>query len=121
MTSEAMKPPADCEDSPRAVERCGASVVVEGRAGAAVLGEQRMAAVADQVQEKHLVGLFLAVGLDLDRDGLRRLARGEGQRAGPGEVSGVAGRGRACPGAQRQCHRTAPKRFTRLRFGKGKS
>ena len=58
------------------------SIVVQNRAEAAVLGEQRIAAVAEQVQVERLVGLLLAVALDFDGDGLRRLAGSEGQRAG---------------------------------------
>jgi hypothetical protein len=58
------------------------SVVVQDRAEAAVLGEQRIAAVAEQVQVERLVGLPLAVALDFDRDRLRRLAGVEAQRAG---------------------------------------
>ena len=81
----------------------GRSIVVEDRADAAVLGEQRVAAVAEQVQVERLVGLLLAVALDLDRDGLRRLAGGEGQRAGLGDVVAVARRG----GAVRRCGTTS--------------
>src|SRR5687767_11272378 len=51
-----------------------ASIVVQDHAGAAVLGEQRVAAVAEQVEVERLVGLLLAVALDLDGDSLRRLA-----------------------------------------------
>ena len=73
----------------------GTSIVVQDRAEAAVLGEQRVAAVAEQVPVERLVGLLLAVALDFDGDGLGRLAGGEGQRAGPGEVVVVAGPGGA--------------------------
>jgi hypothetical protein len=52
------------------------SIVVEDRAEASPLGEQRIAAVAEQVQVEFLVGLLLAVPLDFDRDRLGRLARG---------------------------------------------
>jgi hypothetical protein len=50
--------------------------VVQDRAEAAVLGEQRIATVAEEVQVERLVGLLLAVALDFDGDGLRRLAGG---------------------------------------------
>src|SRR5207253_10235446 len=53
------------------------SIVVQDRADAAVLGEQRVAAVAEQVQIEGLVGLLRVVTLDFDRDRLRRLAGGE--------------------------------------------
>src|SRR5262249_45211046 len=56
------------------------SVVVQNRANAAALGEQRVAAVAEQVEVEVLVGLLLAVAVDRDGDGLRRLP--SGQRAG---------------------------------------
>ena len=62
---------------------CRRSIVVKDRANAAVLRIQRIAAEPEQVQVERLVGLPLAVTLDLDRDCLRRLAGGEGQRAGP--------------------------------------
>jgi hypothetical protein len=55
------------------------SIVIQDRAEAAVLGEQRTAAVAEQVQVERLVGLLLAVALD--GDGLGRLAGGESQSA----------------------------------------
>src|SRR5439155_820435 len=42
---------------------------------------------------------LLAIALDFDRDGLRRLAGGEGQRPGLGVVVAVAGRGGAVHGA----------------------
>src|SRR5438309_1435745 len=66
------------------------SIVVPDRAEAALLGEQRIAAVAEQVQVERLVGLLLAVALHHDRDGLAGLACGEGQRAGPRDVVAVA-------------------------------
>jgi hypothetical protein len=66
------------------------SIVVQDRAEAAVLGEQRIAAAAEQVEVERLVGLLLAVALDFDGDCLRRLAGGEGQRAGLDEVIAVA-------------------------------
>src|SRR5436305_87500 len=50
------------------------SVVVQDRADAAILGEQRAAAVAEQIQVEVLVGLLLAVAVDDDRDRLGRLA-----------------------------------------------
>src|SRR5262249_9986237 len=76
-------------------------VVVQDCAAAAVLGEQRVAAVAEQVEVKRLVGLLLAVTLDFDGDGFRRLAGGEGQRAGLGDVVAVARLGGAVGGAER--------------------
>src|SRR5688572_504234 len=69
------------------------SIVVDDRADATVLGEQRIAAESIQVQVERLVGLLLAIPLDFDRDRLRRLAGGEGQRAGPGDVVVVSRRG----------------------------
>src|SRR5262245_9166759 len=66
------------------------SIVVQDRADAAALGEQRIAAVAEQVNEERLIRFSLAVALDLDGDGLCRLAGGEGQRAGLGDVVVVA-------------------------------
>src|SRR3954465_4481108 len=62
------------------------SVVVEDRAEAAPLLEQRIAAVAGQVQVEGLVRFPPGVALDFDRDRLGRLAGREGQRAGPGDV-----------------------------------
>src|SRR5262249_46126556 len=81
------------------------SIVVQDRAEAAVPGEQCVAAELEQVQVERLVGLLLAVALDLDGDGLRRLAGGEGYRAGPGGVVGVARRGDAVCGAVGDRHR----------------
>jgi hypothetical protein len=49
---------------------CASSIIVQNRANAAALGEQRVAAVAEQVEVERLVGLLLAVALDLDGDGL---------------------------------------------------
>src|SRR5262245_52511045 len=46
----------------------------------------RAAAIVEQVQVERFVGLLLVVALALNRDGLRRLAGGEGQRAGLGDV-----------------------------------
>ena len=60
-------------------------IIVQDRGDAAVLGEQQIAAVAEQIQVEVLVGLLLAVAVDLDGDRLRRLAGGEGQCAGLGE------------------------------------
>src|SRR5262245_30279864 len=68
------------------LSRTARSVVGQDRADAAALGEERIAAVAEQVEVEVLVGLLLAVPLHLDRDRLRRLAWGEGQCAGPGEI-----------------------------------
>ncbi len=58
------------------------SIVIQDRADAAVLGEQRIAAVAEQVQVEVLVRLLLAVAVDGDGNRLRRLTGVEGQRAG---------------------------------------
>src|SRR5438445_10363554 len=85
------------------VGTAGRSVVVEDRAEAAILGEQRIAAVAEQVQVERLVGLLLVVAVDDNRDRLL-LAGGEGQRAGLGDVVAVARRGGAVLGAERQRH-----------------
>ena len=82
------------------------SIVVENRPNAPILLEQRITAIAKQVQVERLISLLLAVPLDFDRDGLRRLAGGEGQRAGPGDVvaAPTPRRGRAVHGAERQRH-----------------
>src|SRR2546425_1154833 len=68
--------------TPRAAQAASSfgawSIVVQDRAEAAVLGEQRIAAVADEVEVECLVGLSLAVALDFDGNRLRRLAGGEG-------------------------------------------
>jgi hypothetical protein len=61
------------------------SIIVQDRADAAILSEQRIAAIAEQIEVERLVGLLPAVPLDLDGDGLRRLAGGKGQRAGLSE------------------------------------
>lgn len=79
-------------------------VIIQDRADATVLGEQRIAAVAEQVQEERLNGLLLAVALDFVHDCLRRFARDEGQCAGPGDEVAVAGRGGAVHGAVRHRH-----------------
>src|SRR3954471_13813368 len=57
----------------RSVARLGTlpSVVVQDRADATGLGEQRVAAVAEQVEVEGLVRLPLVVALDLDRDRFR--------------------------------------------------
>src|SRR5262245_406983 len=60
-----------------ALPRCQ-SIVVEDRADAAVLGEQRVAAEPEQVHVERLVALPLAVPLHFDRYGLRGLAGVEG-------------------------------------------
>ncbi len=65
------------------------SIVVQDRGHASVLGEQGVAAEAEQVEVERLVGLPLVVALDLDGDRLRRLAGGEGKRAGFGDVVAV--------------------------------
>ena len=75
------------------------SIIVQDRAEAAVLGEQRIAAEVEQVQVDGLVGLLFAVGLDHDRDGFRGLTGGEGDGAGLGDVVVVARRGGAVRGA----------------------
>jgi hypothetical protein len=49
-------------------------IVVQDRADAPALGEQRVAAVAEQVEVERLIGRLLVVALELDGDGLRRLA-----------------------------------------------
>src|SRR4051812_46563803 len=71
--------------------RLSPSIVVQDRADAAAPGEQRVAAEPEQVEVERLIGLPLAVTLDFDGDRLRRLAGGEGQRAGLGDVVVVAG------------------------------
>ena len=71
------------------------SIVVQDRADATLLGEERIAAVAEQIQVKRFMGLPLAIALDFDGNRLRRLAGGEGQRAGLGDVVAVARRCRA--------------------------
>src|SRR3954464_14482510 len=81
------------------------SVIVQDRADPARVGEQRVAAVAEQLQEEVLVRLLLAVALDLDGYGLGRLAGEEGQRAGLGDVVAVARGGGAVRGAERHRHR----------------
>src|SRR5262245_42019823 len=97
-------PPADSHRTPWAALRRPVSIVVEDGAEATVLREQGVAAVAEQVEVERLVALPLAVALDLDRDGLRRLAGGERQLAGPGDVVVVAGRGGAVDGPERHGH-----------------
>src|SRR5262249_40643250 len=80
-------PPLDRPRHRRAANGREPSVVVEDRADAAQLGEQRVAAVAELVQAERLVGLPLAVAPDSDGDGLARLIQGDdGQRAGCGGV-----------------------------------
>src|SRR5947207_1015470 len=74
------------------------------RSDPATLGEQRVAAVAEQVEEEVLVHLLLVVALHFDRDRLGRLAGGEGQCAGPGNVVLVARRGGAVGGGERHRH-----------------
>ena len=66
------------------------SIVVQDCAEAAVLGELCIATEFEQVEVERLVGLLLAVALDFDGDGLRRLAGGEGQRAGLGALVAFA-------------------------------
>ena len=48
------------------------SVIVQDRAQATLLGEQRIAAVAEQVLVESLVGLLLAVAINHIGDRLRR-------------------------------------------------
>src|SRR5262245_5201937 len=81
------------------------AIVVQDRADAAPRLEQRIAAVAGQVQVEGLVRLTPGVAPDFDRDRLGGLAGGEGQRAGPGDVVVVAGRRRAVHRAERHRHR----------------
>src|SRR5262249_6333432 len=93
--------------------RCGrprprwppSSIVVQDRAEAAVLREQRIAAEAEKVEVERLVGLLLGVALDLDGDGLAGLAWLEGQRAGLRDVIAVAGGGGAVHGLEGHRHR----------------
>src|SRR5205814_5258844 len=51
------------------------SIVVQDRADPAALGEQRVAAVAEQIEVEGLCGLLRGVSVALNRDCLRRLAR----------------------------------------------
>src|SRR5262249_43151146 len=81
--------------TPAAASCSRSVVVVQDRAGAAVLGEQRIAAEPEQVEVERLVGLLLAVALDFDGDGLGGLAGGKRQRAGLGEVVVVTSVGAA--------------------------
>src|SRR5262249_38689499 len=81
------------------------SIIVDDRADTALLGEPRVAAVAGQVQVEVLVGLLLAVALDVDRDGLGGLAGCEGQRATVCDVVVVAGRRRPVHGLKRHGYR----------------
>jgi hypothetical protein len=48
------------------------SVIVQDRADAARVGEQRIAAVAEQVEVEGLVRVLLAVVLDFDGEGRRQ-------------------------------------------------
>ena len=66
-------PPADGHRNPRAAGKCSASIIIQNRAGAAALGEQRIVAVAEQVEVERLVGLLLVIAVDHDGDRLRRL------------------------------------------------
>src|SRR5688500_15753486 len=61
-------------------------VVVQDRADATILREQRVDAEPKQVEVKRLVELALVVTLDFNRDRLDRLAGGESQGAGLGDV-----------------------------------
>jgi hypothetical protein len=69
------------------------SVIIQDRPNAAPLVEQRVAAVAEEVQVVELVGFPVAVAVDLDRDRLARLARQEGQRAAGRQVVPAGNRG----------------------------
>src|SRR4051794_5467096 len=87
-------PPAVTARNPRAADDAGIvglSIVIEDRAGAAAPGEQGVAAVAEQVQVERFIRLLLAVAVDNNGDGLGRLAGGESQRAGLGDVVAVTG------------------------------
>src|SRR5437773_5032004 len=55
------------------------SIVVQDRAEAATLGEQRVAAVTEQVQVERLLRFLLRVAVYHDGDSLGGLAGGEGQ------------------------------------------
>src|SRR5262249_42744231 len=80
------------------------SVVVQDRTEATILGEQRIAAVIEQLQVERLVSLLLAIALHFYRDGPRRLAGEKGQRTGLGDVI-LARLGRAVHGTERHRHR----------------
>src|SRR5436309_1805320 len=67
------------------------SVIIQNRAEAAVLGEQRIAAVAEQVDVEGLVRSRQAIAVDRYGDGLAGLAGGEGQRASRGPVVAAGG------------------------------
>src|SRR5262249_7715920 len=73
--------------------REGRSVIVADRPDATILGEQRIAAVVEQVQVEVLVGLLLVIAVDDDGDGLRRFTGVEGHGAGLGDIVAVAGLG----------------------------
>src|SRR5262249_37136827 len=80
------------------------SIVIPDRAHATAPGEQRIAAVAEQIDAERLVRLPLAIAVDRDRDRLGRLAGGKGQRPGLCDVVVVTrGRG-AIGGAVRHRH-----------------
>ena len=66
-------PPSEGHRNPRAVCRLATSIVVQDRADAAALGEQRIAAVVEQVGVEGLAGLLLGVAFSSDGDGPRRL------------------------------------------------
>src|SRR5262249_2658605 len=65
-------------------------VVVPNRADASTLREQRIAAIAEQVEVECLVGLSLAIAFDFNRNGLCRLAGVESHRPGLSDVVVVA-------------------------------
>src|SRR5438034_4033740 len=48
------------------LEQASLSIVIQDRADAATLAEQRIAAVAEQIDEEGFVGLLLAVAVDDD-------------------------------------------------------
>ena len=78
-------------------------ILIQYRADVALLSEQRIAAVAEQIQVERLVGLPLAVAFDLDGDGFGRLAWEKGDRPGLGDVV-HAGDGCAVRGVERHRH-----------------
>src|SRR5262245_28188154 len=77
-----------------------ALIIVQDRPEAQRVQEQGVAAGPEQFDAECLVGLLLAVALDLDGDGLRRLAGDEGQRAGLGDEVAIARLGGAVHSAE---------------------
>ena len=88
---------------PRGTPLFHGSIVVQNRPRPPAVEEHGVRRQVAQIDEELLVGLLLAVALDFDGDGLRRLAGGEGQRAGLGDVVVVARLG----GAVRRCGTTS--------------